>query len=505
MNNLMSSNVRSFGIGWLVEDNNMRLWYGDRMGIVVTRKFRFLHGDHRLFLRCIAAMGRSSVHGMGIFPDLHFPGNSPSGPPQLKQYKGAQLRITAKRPDASEPEYFEFDVDEQAGRIYTEFGVLGRGTSVIPIRARSDTSKHFQDERLVAKVSWPHALRKAEDSLIIAVRKGLAEAKPQYLQHIVDLKCSVTRTIEELGLPRVVLGLYPDAIDLRVCRTLVMKSYERLELVESVEDFKTVYVDVVRAHYWVWTTTRTLHRDISTNNIMWFRDRDGKVIGVLCDWDLAEQNLNGDIPPTVTDERPAPENPPAVALGAQSGGAAGQADSKVRSSNALKPGYRTGTGPFMALDLLRQGTPPAHLYRHDLESFLYLLAYVCAVWDPENKRFGRMHAWERETLTEIWANKHGFLKQREVYDEVFKHAHPSLKHLTEYGSETSWIPTLAAVFSLIEAHTSTIQALQSVQSNLRRGPPAAALEARIRKEEADRENEISYEIFMEILGASLDI
>ncbi|TFY53939.1 hypothetical protein EVJ58_g9158 [Rhodofomes roseus] len=72
-------------------------------------------------------------------------------------------------------------------------------------------------------------------------------------------------------------------IDLRVCRTLVMKSYERLELVDSVEDFKKVYVDVVRARYWVWRTTRTLHRHISTNNVMWYRRSDGNVIGILCD------------------------------------------------------------------------------------------------------------------------------------------------------------------------------------------------------------------------------
>ncbi|KAH9832225.1 uncharacterized protein C8Q71DRAFT_267412 [Rhodofomes roseus] len=79
------------------------------------------------------------------------------------------------------------------------------------------------------------------------------------------------------------MGLYTAEIDLRVCRTLVMKSYERLELVDSVEDFKKVYVDVVRAHYWVWRTTRTLHRNISTNNVMWYRRSDGNVIGILCD------------------------------------------------------------------------------------------------------------------------------------------------------------------------------------------------------------------------------
>ncbi|KAJ1299361.1 hypothetical protein OPQ81_003772 [Rhizoctonia solani] len=39
--------------------------------------------------------------------------------------------------------------------------------------------------------------------------------------------------------------------------------------------------------------------------------------------------------------------------------------------------HRTGTLPFMAIDLLAQ-SPPPHLYRHDLESFFYVLVWICA-------------------------------------------------------------------------------------------------------------------------------
>ncbi|KAJ7202941.1 hypothetical protein B0H12DRAFT_974527, partial [Mycena haematopus] len=35
-----------------------------------------------------------------------------------------------------------------------------------------------------------------------------------------------------------------------------------------------------------------------------------------------------------------------------------------------------GTEPFMALDLLAKDAPPPHLYRFDLESLYYVLAYV---------------------------------------------------------------------------------------------------------------------------------
>lgn len=81
-----------------------------------------------------------------------------------------------------------------------------------------------------------------------------------------------------------------------------------------------------------------LHRDISDNNLMVHRDGDA-VIGTLNDWDNTSEV---------------------------------EEDGTVMSSKALQ---RTGTRPFMVLDLLVTNTPP-HLYRHYLESFLYILVWA---------------------------------------------------------------------------------------------------------------------------------
>ncbi|KIM38558.1 hypothetical protein M413DRAFT_42752, partial [Hebeloma cylindrosporum] len=46
--------------------------------------------------------------------------------------------------------------------------------------------------------------------------------------------------------------------------------------------------------------------------------------------------------------------------------------------------YRTGTTPFLALDLLapeRQGSKVERRYRHDLESFFWVLAWITACYD----------------------------------------------------------------------------------------------------------------------------
>lgn len=78
-----------------------------------------------------------------------------------------------------------------------------------------------------------------------------------------------------------------------------------------------------------------LHRDVSINNIM-ITDKhcEGKPKGFLIDLDLA----------------------------------------KVIGSEGSGSEHRTGTMEFMAINILRRDEP--HSYRHDLESFFYVLIWI---------------------------------------------------------------------------------------------------------------------------------
>lgn len=78
-----------------------------------------------------------------------------------------------------------------------------------------------------------------------------------------------------------------------------------------------------------------LHRDISINNVMRSRNPDHHLRGFLIDLDLAHHG--------------------------------------EKSSNDA---FRTGTAPFIALDLLRRSNIQ-HTWLHDLESFFYVLIWVC--------------------------------------------------------------------------------------------------------------------------------
>lgn len=113
-------------------------------------------------------------------------------------------------------------------------------------------------------------------------------------------------------------------------------------------------------HYALWQAG-VYHRDVSPGNMMWYRN--GTVLmGVLNDYDLSSL---------------------ATALGPQGN-------------------ERTGTIPFMALDLLSkkgQRGEVKHLYRHDLESFIWVL-----VWVSFRYKDGRLLS-RKSRLFDEWARR----------------------------------------------------------------------------------------------------
>jgi hypothetical protein len=91
-----------------------------------------------------------------------------------------------------------------------------------------------------------------------------------------------------------------------------------------------------------------MHRDISVSNLMFRRQSgSGRVFGVLNDFDLAVH-----VPVTEASSH-----------------------------------QRTGTTPYMAIDLLETSPPPVHLYRHDLESLVYVMFTVACPGNPAVKEW----------------------------------------------------------------------------------------------------------------------
>ncbi|KAI0191791.1 serine/threonine-protein kinase Sgk2 [Xylaria flabelliformis] len=124
------------------------------------------------------------------------------------------------------------------------------------------------------------------------------------------------------------------------------------ELLESMRD-------AIRAHRSLYITGNILHRDISPNNIIITKpekETSDSFKGMLIDLD--------------------------------------------RASSASGPRYYwTGTTKFMAIEVLNKVD---HTYRHDLESFFYVLIWMCARQSWRN-RFAGKERPPKQSLLEKWA------------------------------------------------------------------------------------------------------
>ncbi|KAI0195354.1 serine/threonine-protein kinase Sgk2 [Xylaria flabelliformis] len=143
--------------------------------------------------------------------------------------------------------------------------------------------------------------------------------------------------------------------------------------------------DAIRAHQSLFTTGNILHRDISSNNIIITDPKKANGFkGMLIDLDMA-----------------------------------------ISDSNRSGAQHRIGTTRFMAIEVLRKCD---HTYRHDLESFFYVLIWMCAhqSWrngfgakkevEPESSLLRR---WEVGTYEEIALSKSGHMTGID-FDDIFK-------------------------------------------------------------------------------------
>lgn len=107
--------------------------------------------------------------------------------------------------------------------------------------------------------------------------------------------------------------------------------------------------------------------------------------------------------------------------------------------------HRTGTIPFMAHDLLVD-EPPVHLYRHDLESFFYILVWAAVHFDIQNKTRLPTHAalkiWDDDSLNIAHCAKSAlFSTYGGAFNLVFRHVRGEFSNVLD-----NWILPLWDLF-----------------------------------------------------------
>jgi len=218
-----------------------------------------------------------------------------------------------------------------------QVALKGRRTEVMD--AISADLESPGEDGMVAKIYWAEERRDSEAS-ILQVAKEIAHSNEKVKGHVPELLLSYRFQLSTSKI-RTRLRIKREDAE-RGSRTLYLLVFRRLRpiwtLLPDSKELLDVWIQCFLCHYGLWKGG-VQHRDISASNLMYYRQLDGKVIGVVNDFDLATL-----------------------------------AGSERKFGNE-----RTGTVPFMAMELLQkdgQDGCVVHRYRHEVESFIWVFLWV---------------------------------------------------------------------------------------------------------------------------------
>ncbi|KAI1132176.1 serine/threonine-protein kinase Sgk2 [Nemania abortiva] len=377
--------TRRFVHAFTLYDSIMELWVFDRSGAYSSGPFD-IHDEPNTFARALVSYATMDDDAMGLDTFI-----------KRENIYDATLDIRSKETGAYRYITLDDDVNgnetrfRMAGLVARPVAVVGRGTTCFGARKEHETRTGD-----VAKFSWASDKRKPEIeqlklaekrgvkgiarvvahrqiTTIAELREGLEFREPYCFEalpwapivtHSLDLKHglssdhtadkpkskkrrpdspeskSAQKLHEELSADKTKSSSHNHNKNLwenKVHSCLVTSPAGRV-----VSDFGTIKElleamrDAIKAHQSLYMTGNILHRDISSNNIIITEPETADGFkGMLIDLDQA----------------------------------------KVGNSSPDETKHHVGTMPFMALEVLET---EEHTYRHDLESFLYVLLWMCA-------------------------------------------------------------------------------------------------------------------------------
>ncbi|KAG1730075.1 hypothetical protein EDB19DRAFT_1391181 [Suillus lakei] len=309
-------------INLIVTDDVMWIWYYDRQGTIQSSGINFVQ-DLPRFMVLLYALQRFRLEDWGR--------NSDFLPVQVEGKQCHEFKI-------KDEELGDVDLllhTSHAERV-THYGLQGRATNVVPVTSEALSKKYgnFQDG-MVAKIFWGEVNRTSEPEILKRVEE-IAETHDTVKDHIPELLWHHTFT-NPTSAVREALGVPEPTTGSRVLYILVFRKLHPITTLHG-KDLFDVWYQCILCHLSLWKEG-VYHRDVSAGNLMWYW-KGGKRMGILNDYDLSSL-----------------------------------ADGQGPLGNE-----RTGTVPFMALELLSakaQRGEVKHLYRHDLESFMWVFIWIC--------------------------------------------------------------------------------------------------------------------------------
>ncbi|KAF8954122.1 hypothetical protein BDZ97DRAFT_1928800 [Flammula alnicola] len=338
-----SQDERRFHIGVSFCQTEVRVYVFDRAGVVGSVKFDF-QKEPKMLIRLLAGLTLSDPSAIGFDPTIrHGPG-------------GKRFVTVADK---------EYEIIKT---LFISDNIRGRGT--VCWHARFDGTDY------VIKDTWANVFKELTEPEIMKMAgdvEGIAHIVAEEIVQVND-RDDTTANIREV----IDAENYHDR-DLHA--DLVIQAHRRIvstPLAEGLPYFSTkkelvsVLIDAIEAHRRLVEEKKILHRDISMNNIMMYRPT------------LPEAQPN---PTDEGDTHASSIQPHSTDAGESSQMRKGiliDLDCAIvmredgRVSNPATIGHRAGTLPFMALEVL-MGLPNGEEQkpRHDLESFFYVLLWIC--------------------------------------------------------------------------------------------------------------------------------
>ncbi|KAF8310715.1 uncharacterized protein EI90DRAFT_3139258 [Cantharellus anzutake] len=337
-------------IGLLATGSNISFWYFDRGGGFYSTPVNLLT-DAVEIISAVMQLALSGPISFGLEPFIQ----SSSSWEAFESVEGSCVVVDGIR--------FRL-----CKTLHVARELEGRGTVVFAAQkiadsARADGRSTIIPHDVIIKFSWQDASAPFEDLLFRRAQECAVEG-------IAKLYCSSRPARLSTG-PRRALRLiagidYHDReLRVQVMGPLCIPLYR----VKELDVFKLAF-----PHRSLYERAGILHHDISINNLM--VEKDNEVKGVLIDLDLAIIIKGGD------------------ALQSQ------------RSTLA-------GTLPFLSVDFL-EGTPPERpMYRHDLESFVFVLAWILIRFDEEGEEadHDQLRTWYTGGRDQMKHAKFGFFRR----------------------------------------------------------------------------------------------
>ncbi|KAI0337827.1 hypothetical protein BDW22DRAFT_1363600 [Trametopsis cervina] len=368
--------VVTHSLGVLFKDDIFRLWWHDCQGVIRTDGINFVQ-DLPRFLVFLLAVHRFNDVNWGVplgFPTTpvheYVPANQQ--PPRYVPTTQSRIRFPA---NGGLAETTVTVIWKQP--LHSAYEYSRRATTIYKVEYKDDEMRSF-----VMKVSNPDQHRLPEGEIIERARqlkpktvKGDSMNKFDHKKHLPFVLCHMEVKTTDTTIVRKALGL--DHETGRIMRiTVFEKLHPFVEQGFKPKDLFRCWLEAVHCHYLLWANGYE-HTDPSLENLR-IRKVGETPYGVLNDFDLA-----------------------------------------ITPGQSRGLGERTGTTPFMAVDLLCaefwETGLITRVYRHDLEGLLWVLAWIVLRLDASNdfkealSNPFDMNDWTADNVVTVWNSKIGLL------------------------------------------------------------------------------------------------